>query len=53
MLILRIRIFLARVELFFLDNLLILPSKVKENLGKKICNDIIKITNDMKQQKIL
>jgi hypothetical protein len=53
MLTLRIKIFVTRIELFLLDNILILPQQVKENLGKKIHNNIKIINKDLKEKNIL
>ena len=53
MLALRIKIFLTRIELIFLDNVTVLPSNIKEKLAKKICNIIIGINKEIKEKNVL
>ncbi|KAI3350810.1 hypothetical protein [Clostridium botulinum] len=53
MLILRINIAIARKKIYLLDKLFFLPSSFKEKCAKKVCDDIIKITNKIKLKKII
>ncbi|CAI3545392.1 hypothetical protein CNEO3_1760001 [Clostridium neonatale] len=53
MLTLRIKIFLTRTELFFLDSVTVLPSDIKKKLAKKICNNIININKEIKEKNVL
>lgn len=52
-LILRVDIIISRFKIYMLDRLFFLPHSLKVKYLKKVCKDIVRITNEVKKQKII
>lgn len=52
-LILRVDIAISRFKIYMLDRLFFLPYSLKTKYSQKICKDIVRITNEMKKQRII
>ncbi|MBC5627743.1 hypothetical protein H8S20_02445 [Clostridium sp. NSJ-6] len=53
MTILRIRIFVTRIQIYLFKKMIFLPRRTKSSIAKKLINDINIISNEMVCKKII